>query len=311
VKSFDTQTYSNFVASLKKLSTIVEPEQFPQWIVLTGDSDFLRYKACERIKAIWATLTGQSPMFMESLDLDGGQFQSLWSQRNLFEPEPLYILRRAHLQRQLSTWLGKIKQVGFVKSHFLIDCGEKISTEIKKQSIRLNATIIPCVEPTKDLEIIAYINSLSKRLGVTFLDDAAQLILNSVGRDLSKISNQVQALSLEFCSLGRPITRKDILHSVGQIREDDVFNLFGVLRNSKAADSYLLLENFLNRGESAIALTGILSRFAREQIERGAKARGLSGLKKCAYADQMLKSSKIDDVLLLADIVSAMSEAKS
>ena len=68
-----------------------------------------------------------------------------------------------------------------------------------------------------------------------------------------------------------------------------------------------MTESFLTRGESAIAITGIFARFSREQLERGSFKKGLAGIRGCAEADRRLKSSRMDDALILSGIIESMS----
>ena len=130
-----------------------------------------------------------------------------------------------------------------------------------------------------------------------------------MGHDLSKIENQIEVLALQFANAGRILTRIDVAPSVGTLREDDVFELFDLLRSDKVAAAHLLCESFLERGESAIALTGIFSRFARDLIDRGNLRKGARVLRACASADRRLKSSRIDEAMVVSSIVESMMEA--
>lgn len=307
-KRSQTSTYSDYVTALKSVVAATSASEFPRLIVVTGTSAFLQLKACQAVMSAWNRLDLSVAQSLETAELDQSQFFSLWSQASLFDPESLYVLRRAGTVRAVASWLSSIKSPGAIKSHLVLECSEKLTAEMSKQINRLNGIIIQCVEPEGVHEFLRVVHALAKRLGLELDDDAARLILDSVGLDFGRVENEISRFSLQFAESKRRLMRTDIAGSVGSLREDDVFELFDLLRHKRMASAHLLAEQFLGRGESAIALTGIFARYAREQIERGSLKKGLAGLKSCADADRHLKSSRIDETIVLSSIIESLSE---
>ncbi len=302
-RSIHSPTYQDFAAALKSLTQVEEPSVLPRILAVSGPSGFLCQKAISVITSSWAAFGVGEAQKIEATDLDYASFQSLWSQQSLFEPVTLYVLRRAANVKSIGSWLTGIGSIDRVKSHMVLDFGEKVSADIKRQLTRLRASHIHCVEPTSSGEFMKIVASFAKRAGLSLADDAIRFLLSAVGSDLARLENEITKMGLVFAGESRTIGQADVAGVVGCLREDDVFELFNVLRQGRAAGASLMTDLFLSRGESAIALNGILARYAREQLERGSLQRGMTGIKACATADRRLKSSGLDESMVLASVV--------
>jgi DNA polymerase III delta subunit len=301
------QSYSEYIDSLRCVSSIKEVQDFPKLTIVYGASPYLRQRAMVSLAQNWATLTGIPSQNFETSDFDEAAFRSLWSQVSLFEPVNLYILKRAGNVKQLSQWLKAIASPSSLKSYLLLDLGDKVSADLQKHAARLSAHMVPCFEPESYAGIHKVAVALTRRFGVSLDDAAVKLILDAVGLDLCKIENEIINLSLRFHGQNRQLTVQDVSGLIGAVREDDVFELFNVLRGKNASMAALLIDAFVGRGESPIALNGILARYSREQVERGSLRHGLAGLKACARVDRKIKSTGMDDSLLLAAAVDSLT----
>ena len=301
--------YSDYISALKHIVSAKNAADMPRIIVIHGSSEFLRMRAMTAINAAWSKLNAgeNASQSMEGSSLDPLGFKTLWSQTSLFEPESLYFVRRCDKVTKLGAWLKEVKTPGSIKNRLVLEFGDKVPAEILKQAARLSASTLPCEEPTSALEFGKIIATLAKREGLVLQDDAVKLLLDSMGLDLDRLDNELRKLSLIYHGRTEPLTAVDIAPVAGHLREDHVFELFGLLRNKQRAKSQLLIDQLLERGEKSIALVGILSRFAREAMPRQPE-RGLRGLRLCADADIRLKSSPISDGLVLGRIVDALVE---
>lgn len=300
-------TYQSYISDLKDMATTASAETFPKVIALFGPSDFLRFRGAAILESTWSKLDPSEPRSIEASELDEVGFRSLWAQVSLFDPESLYVIRRADKNAKIATWLKAIPSNAAMRSRIVIDFGEKIPAEANRQMQRLEARIIPCVEPESLAECGRVVSALAKRQGIQLADDGVRLLLDSMGLDLAKLDNEVRKLGLVFHGRKTPIPAQDLASIVGHLREDHVFELFHLLRARQRAKAQLLVEHLLDRGEKAIALVGILSRFARELIAKKPHV-GTKGLALCARADVTLKSTSRSEVLVLAGIVDTLTE---
>ena len=307
VQNSQGQSYSEYIDSLRGIASVTNVEEFPKLIIVYGASSYLRQRAMLAVAQNWATVAGIAAQKFETSDFDEASFRALWSQVSLFEPLNLYIMRRAGGVKALSPWLKVIAGASSFKSNLLLDLGDKISADLQKHAARLSAHMVPCFEPESYAGIHKVAVALTKRYSVCLDDAAVKLILDAVGLDLCKIENEIMNLSLRFHGYDRSLSVQDVAGLIGAMREDDVFELFNVLRKKDPSKASLLMDAFIGRGESPIALNGILARYSREQIERGSLKHGLAGLKACAAVDRKIKSTGIDDSLLLASAVDCLT----
>lgn len=297
--------YSDYVAALKTLVATEQCDAFPRLTLIHGPSEFLRMRAMASIKNIWGRLDPSDPQHVEASTVDQVAFRGMWAQVSLFEPEIVYVVRRCDKHTKLATWLKEIKTAESIRTHLILEFGEKIPAEIQRQAQRLHATMIPCVEPTSAAECGKVVASLAKREGIVLAEDAIRLLTDAMGPDLAKLQNEIQKILLIHHGRKEPLRAVDIAGMVGSLREDHVFELFNVLRSRQGAKAQLLVEQLLDRGEKAIALTGILTRYARELIAKNPK-KGVRGLRVCAETDLLLKSSRVSEPLILGRVVDAL-----
>lgn len=307
-KQIQVPTYSQYVASLRPFLSAKSENEWPKIIVITGGSVYLQQRTCQALISVWNKFKLGDAQSVEASELGHGDFRSMWSQVSLFEPRSLYIVRRANQCRGIASWFAEIKSPDSLKSNFVFEFSDKLPAEISRQLTRLGGVVIHCEEPTTTHEFEKVVDAFCRRRNLALDTQAVKLVVDSMGHDLSRIENQIEALSLQFSGAEKVLTRADIASSIGSLREDDVFELFEALRRNKLANAHLMCENFIDRGESAIALTGIFSRFARDLIERGNAKKGVNVIKSCAVADRRLKSSKIDESMIMSSIIESFLE---
>jgi DNA polymerase III delta subunit len=307
-KKINQSSYDDYVIGMRSLLSIKSADALPRLLVIVGSSSYLQMKAFEAIKKLWEKNDFGAIHSLEGTDLDQKDFLPLISQTSLFEARSLYILKRLANVKNFSSLLVKIRDLSEIKSYLVLDLGDKISADLQKQFNRLGAMIIPCVEPIGLASYRKFAMALSKRYQIDLDDAAISAVVESSGLDFSKIDNELSKLGFLFAGVDRKICKADILPALGILREDDVFDLFGFLRQRNSAKAHLMSEIFLDRGESAIAITGIFARYAREQIERGSMRSGLAGLHACKDADVQLKTSACDESIVLSNIIEALAE---
>lgn len=300
--------YEDYVYAAKVALAAETLDQFPRVTLVSGPSSYLQFKTFEAIKKLWQARDWGVVHSVESSELDQREFQTMVSQRSLFETQSLYVLRRVGAVKNFGAWLATILDKSALTAHLVFDGGEKVAADILKQMTRLKALSIPCFEPSGIAGYRKVALSLAKRHQINLSDDAVTLVLETTGYDLSKIENELMKLALRFSGANRQLQKADISGSLGILREDDIFDLFRLLRERRLSKVHLMTESFLNRGESPIAITGIFARYAREQIERGSRVHGLAGLRACIDADRRLKTSRTDDLLVLTQIIEAFAE---
>ncbi|MCX6126737.1 MAG: hypothetical protein NTV34_18560 [Proteobacteria bacterium] len=300
-------TYLQYVQSLRDLGSIATAEVLPKVFIVFGPSEFLRRRTFNTLKTIFSKFEISEPQHNEAQNLEPMSFRCLWAQQSLFDPKPAHIVRRCDKHSKLAAWLKEIKTCKDIRSRLVFEFNDKIPAELNRQLNRLEALALFCIEPNTTSECEKIIINLARREGLMLADDAVKLLIESCGIELGPINNEIMKMSMVFQGRNDPIKAHDIASIIGVVREDHVFELFSHLRNRQKSKAHLLLDSLLERGEKGLALNGILSRYAREQVARNPE-RGVRGLQLCAQADVLLKTNRSSENFLLANIIDSLTD---
>ena len=285
-------------------------------IVIYGEEDYLRRQAEQQI----------STNFSEVICLDVQQLRhdeliARCCQRDLFQPNTqLYIIRSKDEQRSLWKALLEVK-IKFCHV-LLFNCRKKsLSAASQKNFKTLKAKLIACPSP-RPYEYAQHLQRICTQHKLQLDRRGQQLLLEHGGLQLDALANEVQKLALIFGT--SKITATDIAPHLGLLREDSSFAILDLLLNKQHSRAQLTVEKLLQRGESAIAILGLLAYFLRNlilasegqlklpprQVTRyQSLARHyqptacLSLLAHCQQADMLLKTSRLRPELVLGNIL--------
>ena len=274
-------TYRDFVAALGRFASGSENRDigsvFPRVVLAWGESDYLLGRTADFIREQWHGLTGVGATSVEAGDLNAERFREAALQTSLFDSDSLYVVRRAEKRADLPKLLSLIPAFAnkekvphqSLGGHFLLLYNKaKVPVDLRREVSRINGVEIPCVEPGPG-EINRFLSALARKYHIDLNADAIALMLECFGRDLVRLDNEIRILSLLFPNRAEPLTVADIAPHVGLIREDEIFALDNLLVGRQWSRAQLFLTELLNRGESPIAVLGILARHCRNALHIG------------------------------------------
>lgn len=342
--SYKKPDLHEYQQSLEEIRELWRKYKTSELIMVWGPNEYLLYKALSSLKGTWTQVFKTSPQTLEQKDIQNPQqFTALWEERNMFEPDPLYIIPQVEKKKDFGKYLKLIPGNGSLQSPLCFSYkGNSLPQAITKECSRIKARLIPCFDPSPR-DIPKLVKSIMKDLGV-FLDQSGLLVLlDTLGDDLFKLENELRKLALVFLDHNKPLSAKDISPYLGLLREDHAFALSQYLLDNKPQKAEALILDLLGRGESSIAILGILARHLRtslkviagirknvpaSELARSLRmpfsvignysryARNLSSkrlvacLELCQAADMEFKSSsKLPDDLLLSQIIQTLSTA--
>ena len=193
--------------------------------------------------------------------------------------------------------------------------------------------VIQCHSPSLYL-------SLAMKHNLTLQLKEAQLVISAVGADLIRLENEIKKLSLIFSEKMEPIDSKQLSPYLDCLKEEHAFKLDQSLINGKTALAQALLHDLLRRGESHLAILGILAHHCRKalhifylskegkQLREIAQSVGLpfgvvkaylpyiqksspnkfkNALHKCQEADMIFKTSRISPELILNEVIGSLT----
>ena len=307
-------------------------------ICLWGPDSYLLYRGNRLLRAYWKQSTKEQTRVLEPGDLKGQDpLGTVWQDRDLFASHTLNILFQAEKNKSLARHLKQIPSAKSLENPLVISYqGKSLPAALKAELKRLTALEIPCFPPLGK-ELPSFIRHLTGEKGLKLQQSASELISESIGDDLFKIENELDKLAVIFSGKEQELSAGDIAPHLGLLRQDHVFRLSSLLCTGKNAAALDLSLDLLQRGESAIALTGILSKHlrtaltVRQSLTRGqtqdlgrrlrlpypvvkdyiAYCRKTSGrhlqdkLAECQQADMILKGlMKMPEDLILSQLIS-------
>lgn len=332
-------SYQDFVKSLTACKKNWKTDKTNQLNVAWGLSDYLISKTAETFKQTIISNKEAEYTSYEASELNEKMFFELCESQGMFDPDSVYVIRRAQRQKSLAKWLSSLKQSSSINNYILI-CyeGKSLPAKLKKEIERLEANKISCFQPT-DRNLPSFIQGLGQKHQLKLGMNAAYFIHSHLGDNLFRIENEIFKLSLIFSDCSDEIKSQDIAPHLGMLKEDHIFKLTNLLIDRRFASAQSLVSDLLKRGESGVAILGILARHARNllliggELERGQSTVGLTkklripqfiiknyivsikntnlksaskALSLCQDADIQLKtSSSVNEELILGEIIEA------
>ena len=323
---------------LSEINRLWSKAQTSQVIWVWGPNEYLLHRALLSLKKSWTKALKTTPQTLEQKDIQSPQqFTALWEERNMFEPDPLYLMPRVEKKKDFAKYLKLVPGAASLQSPLCFSYkGNALPQAINKECSRIKAHLIPCFDPSpRDFPNL--VKSIMKELGVPLDQSGLALLMDTLGDDLFKVENELRKLALVFLDRKEPLGAKDISPYLGLLREDHAFALSQYLLDNKPHKAQALVLDLLQRGESSIAILGILARHLRtslkviaaiqknipsSELARSLRmpfsvvnnyaryARSLSSrrlvacLELCQNADMDFKSSsKVPDDLILSEII--------
>ncbi len=336
--SKDRDTYTSFVHELNQFSTTASSEDYPLLTIIAGPSDYLVSKAGTYLQSFWRKLTDQPSYSLDAQEISAEQFRSCWEQDSLFEPRSLTLIR--HIDKRLPDlvkWLADIPCVAAIRRPLCLSFVGRAKSQLDKQCLRLGGREIPCYEPLPR-NLPTFVEALARKFDLQLDRTAANFLILNLGSDLWLLENEIKKLAL-LMPKGQQATVELISPHLGFLRDDHAFILSNHLLEGRLADAQGLLLSLLQRGESSLAILGLLTKHVRQALiaqspklkgtspknlatalglppfvaskyadyaRKGSEATFLKALSLCVQADRYLKSSKIADDILLLRILSAL-----
>lgn len=119
----------------------------------------------------------------------------------------------------------------------------------------------------KGLNLANWVENAFKEKGLTTKPSALNLILETVGADLSVLSAEIEKLSLYFLNKEtKTVGEEDILASIGLSKEENPFALSNALLDGKRALSLKLVDSMLRSGEEPISVLNKISSCAVKML---------------------------------------------
>lgn len=336
-------SFKDYTLSLRTLGDWQGLGKTTRLLLAYGPNEFLLNRTVAMLRERTGPALNAQVTSVEATDVELEDLLAMAQQDSLFEPSTVYVLRRVEQARGLPGLLKRLSPAHVHNHLALIYRGESPPAPLRHEVTRLGGKDLPCFDPFPS-EVTQAIGAIAKSHAVKLTPDATDYLARAVGPDLVKLDHELRRLAwLRAGSAADDAAMTAAELDVGLLREDEAFKIGQLLTEGRWSQAHLLVNDLLTRGESSIAILGLLAAHCRHALRITAgrragvasekiastlkappsvarlyaqNARSLGeprqyrrALELCQATDFHLKSSKVPESLLLGRIIDALSPA--
>lgn len=325
--------FRDYMQSLKLLSS-PRGVNSSSLFMIYGKAPWLAQEAVRTLR-VTARKNELATAIIEGKDITEGLLSQICSQSSLFEPATLYIVNKAEQSKLLITALSTDGGAELANKIALVFTGERLPAALNPLLSAKTTVDVPCYAPWPN-EMMKAVEAFAEIEGLKIDHGGLQVILETLGNDLQKIKNELVRISLHFGENTATLTRGEIAPFLGALKEEDVYQLDRYLLEKKWALAHSLVISLIDRGEKPLSILAMLTNHCRNvlnvcdgkakgytdaevsarsrlpafimktylQAGRHASVTGYTAaLAACHRADRKLKSTPVEESLLLGQII--------
>lgn len=257
----DIKSYINSLNTLKEKMS----RESIKLVTIWGNSEFLIQLSCGELKKSFAQKQ------IKTITLDANKetfdsFEQLFKQGCLFEEKINYLVNNIEQNKNFYKILSSIKDKSFFTSPLiLVFKKSQLTTNIKKEIKRLLSFEIYCPTP-KDSEINQIINYICNTKNIELTKEALNYLQDKLGSNLTKISNELNKISLILGGTEKKLSTKDICNHTNFLKEEQAFLLTSFLLEKKTQKAQAHITDVIKTGDHALSLVGIIAYFCRTAL---------------------------------------------
>ena len=222
----------------------------------------------------------------------------------------------------------------------LVLIADKVDVRFKAFVALRKAGFLHVFQPLRDNALAAWLRTEARARKIEIAGDAAGALAELAGPELGRLSQALDQLAL-YAGAGRPITVDDVEALIAETRQRNVFELTKTIGAGDVPRALGLLANMLRNREPALRIQFMLARQmrqiwrAKELVAAGAARGEIAGaigmspyflddvlvpakrmsratlaraFERLYQSDLALKSSRVDEELLISRLVQSLAE---
>ncbi len=260
------QAMGRTLANYKKLFDTIRRGDIRRFYFLYGPEEYLKKEIItELIKSVIPEANRAFNLdIFHGDDFDRNAFDDRMSSFPLFAENRLVILRRfddlatANKDSVLSRVEKIPESLVFVAESVDEKLGNARAKALKKAA-EAQGTAFQCKHLSED-ETLERVRGRFKREGLDIEQDALELLVDSVGTQLSDLINEVEKIALNIGKSG--VVTRDVVHDVvGRYRTENLFAILDLLGGSAGAGDFTRkLNRLIDGGEEPVFILAMLLR---------------------------------------------------
>ena len=326
----------DYMPALKSLNDRTFLESGPRHYLVAGKNPFLSLYFIEALRSAFSRAGASSPVTYFYSDIDWDD-ESMGGQASLFEETSVRILSEVPCPKGI----GNAARILTGMHRYVVvfqPADDTAHKGLREIVTRKDVRLIPCDDPgTADMKALGL--EMAARLGISLSAEGWRSILTNAGNDPAHLRNDLRLQSMVWQNRDN-LSAADVSSAAGYLREDNAFKLSDLLLKQDLAAAEALLKDLDARGESPLALVGLLARHCRnalmvaEMAQTGAPvgriaselrlpqfvissysqygratnfAKIAAALSSLSWSDRQIKSTNIPEALLFGSFISDLS----
>ena len=242
--------------------------------LLTGKEEFLKKEHIQKLKNLHITATGSSDL---NFQIFRAKQEPLSRAIEFSQTSPLLGEKRLSVLRDIEALNEEEKKVlsAYVKRHqgpgVLVLVAREATPRKNKFLNELSAScsVIACHTPFEK-ELPGWLHAKAKQMNIELTREAAPLLIERCGSDLSSMVSGMDQLSL-YIHPRKRIEFKDVESCLGRSIEADVFRLWDALLEKKAKSAIEISSELFKEGTRAFEIIAVFG----SQFEKASRAQSL------------------------------------
>lgn len=222
-----TLKFKDCEAQFRQIAADIAARKFAPIYLLMGEESYFIDTLCDMLASSILSEAERSfnQIVLYGRDTDGGTVASYCRQVPMMGSYEVIIVKEAQQLAKLELLTSYTTKPQ--PSTILIVCHKEKSADRRQQfykSCASNGVVFESVRP-RDYELKDWLGSFVKSKGATIAPASVELLVNHLGCDVSRISNEIEKLMVSLPAGQRDITSADIEEYIGISREFNNFEL--------------------------------------------------------------------------------------
>ncbi len=256
--------FKDSLASFESLSADIAAKRFSPIYLLMGEEAFFIDALCDRLASTILTDAERdfNQVTVYGKDSDAGGVINLARQMPMMGSRQVVIVKEAQQLRTIEKLSLYTQQPS--PTTILIICHKQKNVDKRSALYKgavANGVVFEAIRP-RDYEVGTLVQSFAKKRGFDIDAKATTMLVDHLGADLSKISNELDKLAISMAKGANRITDVDIEANIGISKDFNNFELTKAVAERNIGRAMMIADHFAQNPKDNPLLVTIISLFS-------------------------------------------------
>ncbi len=258
-----TAKFKDTLASYASVAADIKAEKFSSLYLLMGEEGYFIDSLCEMLSQslLPEELRAFNQIVVYGRDTDAGQVTNYCRQMPMMGQRQVVIVKEAQNLKQIEKLSHYVSQPS--PSTVLVICHKEKNLDKRSalyKSMLKSGVVVESIRP-RDYEIGGWLSSFVASKGHQISNKALSMLVDNLGADISKISNELTKLMLSLPASTKVIEDVDIEQNIGISKDFNNFELNRAIIQRDTARALFIADHFAHNPKANPLLLTIMSIF--------------------------------------------------